>query len=145
MTRLSELSLFKNSLVNKFVNNAFGCIVYFIYTRKINMDVFKRLVKGELSLAVTFWGFLIPCSVLPFVIIFKLITTYLFSMTTGVLVTIILLAVIQFIIACMVTSGIFFILRNKKVTFEGVIAFILSILNLLYSIWFLLEIIYLLH
>lgn len=109
------------------------------------MDIFKRLTKGELSLAATFWGFLIPSFILPFVIIVKLITTYVLSITIGTLVTIILLVFIQFIIACMVTSGIFFILRNKKVTFGGVIAFILSILNLIYSIWFILTIIYLLH
>ncbi|OCG10829.1 hypothetical protein A9G09_12005 [Gilliamella sp. wkB292] len=107
------------------------------------MDILKRLVKGELSLAVTFWCFLIPSCILPFVIIVKLITEYGISITA--VITIILLVIIQFIIACMVTSGIFFILRNKKITFESIIAFIISILNLIYSTYFLLKIIHLLH
>lgn len=103
------------------------------------MDIFKRLAKGELSLAATFWGFLVPGSVLPFVIIVKLITANLLSITIGGLVTIILVVIIQFMIACMVTLGIFSILR-KKITFWGVIAFIISILNLIYSTYVLFSI-----
>lgn len=109
------------------------------------MKIFKRLAKGELSLAATFWGGHILGSILPFGIIVKLVNLYGISITIEVLVTIILLAVFQFIIECMVTSGIFFMLKNKKITFWSVIAFIISILNLIYSTLFILTIIYLLH
>lgn len=96
------------------------------------MDVFKRLVKGELSLAVTFWDFIILGCILPMVIINQLIGIFEISQTIESQAAVTLVVMIQFIITCMATSGIFFILRNKKITFWGVIAFIISILNLIY-------------
>lgn len=126
------------------MNNAFGCIVCFIYTREINMDIFKRLVKGELSLAVTFWGFLILGCVLPSEIIVEVIGQYGIQSLRVTLITVALVIVIKFIISAMVTLGIFFILRNKKITFWAVIAFIVSILNFIYSLFGFLTIIYIL-
>lgn len=106
------------------------------------MNIFKKLLKRELSLAVTFWGFLILGCILPSGIIVEIISQ---NGIQPLRVTMIILAsfvVIKFIISGLVTSGIFFILRNKKITFWGVLAFIFSILNFIYSIFGFLTIIY---
>lgn len=126
------------------MNNVFGCIVCFTYTGETDMDIFKSLVKGKLSLAVTFWGFLILGCILPSMIIVEVISQYGIPSLRVTLITVALVIVIKFIISAMVTSGIFFILRNKKITFWGVIAFIISILNFIYSFYGFLTIIYIL-
>lgn len=106
------------------------------------MNVFKKLLKGELSLAVTFWGFLILGCILPSEIIIEIISKIGIQPLRVTMIIVASFVVIKFIISGMVTSGIFFILRNKKITFWGVIAFIFSILNFIYSIFGLLTIIY---
>ncbi|MCX8727068.1 MULTISPECIES: hypothetical protein [unclassified Gilliamella] len=106
------------------------------------MNIFKRLAKGELSLAITFWGFLILGCVLPSTIISEVISQYGIQSLRATIITLASVIVIKFIISVMVTSGIFFILRNKKITFWAVIAFIISILNFIDSIFGLLTIIY---
>lgn len=106
------------------------------------MNVFKKLLKGELSLAVTFWGFLILGCILPSGIIIEIISQIGIQPLRVTMIIVASFVVIKFIISGMVTSGIFFILRNKKITFWGVIAFIFSILNFIYSIFGLLTIIY---
>lgn len=107
------------------------------------MDVFKRLAKGELSLASTFWRGIVLSNFFVFLILYILQTIP--TTSKWVLVTVILTFFIRSIIACMVTSGIFFMLKNKKITFWSVIAFIISIINLINSTYFfILAIIYLL-
>lgn len=90
------------------------------------MSFFKRLVMGKLSLPLTFWG----CGVLGN--IFIVLLAYLsFTIHSSDLLRVVFL--IKWIIAIMVLSGIFLILRYKEITFWGILAFIIMLLNFINS------------
>ncbi|OCG08148.1 hypothetical protein A9G13_06970 [Gilliamella sp. wkB178] len=94
----------------------------------------KKLVTGELSLVITFWGWLVLGNIILAIIVNVLFSTITQPNPKVMAVVIIVILLIKFIIAGMVTSGIFFILRNKKITVWGVIAFILALINFIYAI-----------
>lgn len=119
------------------MNNVFGCIVCFIYIRETDMNIFKRLVKGELSLAVTFWVFGVLFSVI--LIVIYIATTFILD--TYHVSTLFRISVISFIYSInflnsiMVLIGIFNLLKNSGVTYWRVIAFVVWLCATVYSVY----------
>lgn len=119
------------------MNNVFGCILYFIYTRETDMNIFKRLVKGELSLAVTFWVFGVLFSVILIVIYFAI--TSIFNachVPTLLRISVILfIYIINFLNSIMVLVGLFNLLKNGGVTYWRVIALVVWLCATVYSVY----------
>ncbi|PXY95235.1 hypothetical protein DKK76_05495 [Frischella perrara] len=94
------------------------------------MNILNKLVRGELSLAVTFWIFYILVRLIVNCI-FGICYTLFFANripATPFLEILLVTSIIDFIIIIMVIIGIFNILR-KKVTSWGIIALIICLIN----------------
>lgn len=119
------------------MNNVFGCIVCFIYTRETDMNIFNRLVKGDLGLAVTFWVFGVLFSVILIVIYFAI--TYIFNayhVPTLLRISVILFIYsINFLNSILVLVGLFNLLKNNGVTYWRVIALVVWLCATAYSVY----------
>ena len=94
------------------------------------MNILNKLVRGELSLTVTFWIFYILVRLLVNSI-FGICYTLFFANripATPFFEILLLTSIIDFIIIIMVIIGIFNMLR-KKVTFWGIIALLICLIN----------------
>lgn len=101
------------------------------------MKILKKLVKGELSLAVTFWGFGVLSSLILGLILFGIIIIFNAYRTPFFIrdKIIISIFIIDFIITCLVLIGLFNILKNGKLTFWKVIAFVVWLCSTIYLIY----------
>lgn len=101
------------------------------------MNIFKRLVKGELSLAVTFWVFGVLFSVILAAIFFAM--TFIFNachVPTLLRISVILFIYsINFLNSIMVLVGIFNLLKNNGVTYWRVIALVVWLCATVYSVY----------
>ena len=101
------------------------------------MNIFKRLVKGELSLAVTFWVFGVLFSVI--LIVIYIATTFIldtYRVSTLFRISIIsFIYSINFLNSIMVLIGIFNLSKNNEVTYWRVIAFVVWLCATVYSVY----------
>ncbi len=119
------------------MNNVFGCIVCFIYTRETDMNIFKRLVKGDLGLAVTFWVFGVLFSVILIVIYFAMTSIFnAYHVPTSFRISVILFIYsINFLNSILVLAGLFNLLKNGGVTYWRVIALVVWLCATVYSVY----------
>lgn len=101
------------------------------------MNIFKRLVKGELGLAVTFWVFGVLFSVILAAIFFAM--TFIFNayhVPTSFRISVILfIYLINFLNSIMVLIGILNLLKNSGVTYWRVIALVVWLCATAYSVY----------
>lgn len=91
------------------------------------MSIIKNLISGKFSLALTFWGF----GLFGYLLIGQLgVAGIRFGFLSLFLVSMLL----KLMLAIMVLCGIVSIMRNGRITFFGVIAFIIVLLEVLTGI-----------
>ena len=104
------------------------------------MNILNKLVRGELSLAVTFWIFYFVFRIVTYISsAIGFIIALLGMITVPVIYSIITaIAILEFIMLIVVMIGICNILKNKGVTFWGIAALIVCIFNciaMMYSLF----------
>ena len=104
------------------------------------MNILNKLVRGELSLAVTFWIFYFVFRIVTYISsAIGFIIALLGMITVPVIYSIITaIAILEFIMLIVVMIGICNILKNKGVTFWGIAALIICSLNciaMMYSLF----------
>ncbi|MDF7669776.1 hypothetical protein PT276_00920 [Orbaceae bacterium ESL0721] len=96
------------------------------------MGIFKRLLRGEYSLATTFWGFNVLGNIIFTVIALAVLFIGSYFKVPGILTIIVIMIIIllSFIYSSLIASGIYCMLR-RKITFWRVLAFIYIIFGLI--------------
>lgn len=115
-----------------------SCIVYlFIQKRLIDMDIFKRLARGELTLAVTFWVFGVLFSLILGLSFYGgIFIVYIYSPPQFIgYILIVSLFIIDYMLSFLVLVGLFNILKNGKLTILKVTAFFVLLCCTVYSMY----------
>ena len=101
------------------------------------MNIFKRLVKGDLGLAVTFWVFGVLFSVILTVIYFAITSIFnAYHVPTLFRISVILFIYsINFLNSILVLVGLFNLLKNGGVTYWRVIALVVWLCATVYSVY----------
>ena len=105
------------------------------------MNILNKLVRGELSLAVTFWIFYFVFRIVTYIgSVIGFIIALLGMITVPVIYSIITaIAILEFIMLIVVMIGICNILKNKGVTFWGIAALIVCSFNCIVMTYSLLD------
>lgn len=101
------------------------------------MKIIKKLVKGELCLAVTFWVFGVLFSlILALIFLVSIFIVNVYNLPLSIRYTIIVsFYIIDEMITFLVLFGLFNILKNEKLTFWNVIAFVVWLCATVYSVY----------